>query len=306
MKQGVKFFLIGVVPGLILFGGIVFWWGAGSPHSSMNLEAYPQQASHALPPTGEAARERMIDSPDTGSATAGASLRQQESPRSLENMLSEALKDYHSRENEVADRQALHQIVRTLSQSADGRRWIVTHFFQAPDSLQSVTLYDVLLDADVKDPALVVALIHRDQSETATEYTRRILDLIADMGTSENAPFRPEVDAYLAQVSRHSDAALRDQAVSRRIWYLTQHGNVTAAQFDELILNPSAAVREELYQWVELTGFSQQESTRSALAQSLKSLLYADYLGLATPEKQRVERVIEQLSEAPVGNGDYD
>lgn len=221
----------------------------------------------------------------------------------LADIFSQALLDYHSRDNEVADRHTLFGILRDLNRSPEGRQVIIDSFYSTQSPTQAEITYDLLLDADLKDTSLIVSLIDRSQFEQKQAFEYRMLDLIADLETAENLPYHPEIEKYLSQLSKYPDKDLREKAISRHLWYLTQHSKMTSSHIDEFLLNPSRNVRAELYEWIELIGMEkqgigieQQGINRYELQQSMQNLLYADYLGVDEAEKQQVSDWIQQLS----------
>ncbi|MCP5208291.1 MAG: hypothetical protein H7A01_13870 [Hahellaceae bacterium] len=204
------------------------------------------------------------------------------------------LLDYRHHQIEAREKHAIYGVLIDLNSSPEGRQLIADSFF-TENTVVAETLYNLLLDADIKDSALLVDLIKREQTENLPEYRVRILDLIADLNTKNDTPYQVEIDAFLGRLALHSDQGLRAKAISQRAWYVRGKNLSIAPIIGDYLLDHSPAVREEMYEIIELTIANPDDAQKHDIALSLIGLLYADYLGLKDQEMTRVLDLLARL-----------
>jgi hypothetical protein len=195
-------------------------------------------------------------------------------------------------EEKIRIKKSLHELKRNPS----ARALIVETFFSSDDPQLAEALYGLIRDADLKDVSLLEGLIQRENRTSPAPTQKRIVDLIADLGAQDKAPYSAVIDGYLAQMARNPDVQLRNIAASQRIWYLNQHQPYNLAAQESYIVDPSPVVREEVYSLIESRIVGQSLSGQTQLAQALNAALRADYLGASAEEKARVGALLKALA----------
>lgn len=195
-------------------------------------------------------------------------------------------------------RMLAEQMLREINTTADGRAFVVDAFFSVDDPQQSESLYNLILAADLKDAALIEALAQRDLGESSDAYKTRILDLIADVSTREDAPFSSGIDDYLAQLAQHPEPSLREAGISRRAWYLAQHAKHNSGVLNEFLLAGGLESRREIYELIESQVSRGDVAEIHELTLALESLMNADYLGVPPQEQEKVAALMEKLHAA--------
>lgn len=222
-------------------------------------------------------------------------------PLSLE-LFSQLLRDYQTENIDQEEKILIEQTLRELNSSRTGRSFIVDAFFSSDEPDLTASMYNLMLDADLKDLSLIVELIERDQTEDHPASKSRIVDLIADLSAQGEAPYAAAVDDFLAQMAQQPDPVLRTAAKSQRAWYVAHHRPEQGEVLREYLLDDSAKIRNELYDLIEIWAPARAPSERLETALTLKSLLHADYLGVTAQEEERIRLLVEKL-EGDGGDG---
>jgi hypothetical protein len=222
-------------------------------------------------------------------------------PADLESLelFNQLLHDYHSGELAQDDKILMEQTLRELNTTVTGRLFIVDIFFSADKPQLAKSMYELILDADLKDLSLIRALIGRDRMEFALASKTRIVDLVADLMAQEDAPYSVEIDDYLARMALHSDSTVRNAAKSQRVWYITHHQPSNVAILSEYLLDNSPDIRQEMYDLIEAQASGNSLTNLSDLALALTSLLHADYLGISRQEEERIIALNRKLGGTP-------
>lgn len=207
----------------------------------------------------------------------------------------QGLRAYHDGELDQEDKIEMEKSLRELNATVMGRSFIVDTFFSTDEPRLADIMHELILDADVKDVSLVVALIDRDKAEYSLTSKKKIVDLIADMAAQEQQHYSPEIDEYLAQLSQHPNTSLRNAAKSQRAWYVTQHQPDNMAIVEEYLLDSSPDLRQEMYDLIAARSSANALSNPSALALALQSLLHADYLDISLQEQEQVLALSQEL-----------
>lgn len=208
----------------------------------------------------------------------------------------ELVQKYSSGEMSSEGKLQIKKSLRELKLDPTGRALIIDTFFAADQPQLAEDLYGLIRDADLKDVALLEGLIQRGSAKASTPAATRIMDLIADLGTQDGAPYSGLIDGYLAQVALNSDTTLRTTAVSQRIWYLAQHQSTNLAVLANYLVDAAPTVREEMYSLIESRIANQTLSGQAALTLALNSALQSDNLGVSEDERARVSVLLQTLS----------
>jgi hypothetical protein len=275
-----------------------FWLTATTLDQPSVIASQSPAARKHLPVNPDSTTEQSLDSAN-GPAFDSMDGAQPESSLSAEQeslaFFSQLLRDYHSSDLDQDDKISIEHSIRELNASAIGRSLIVDTFFSTEDPELAASLYDLILDADLKDPSLIAALISRDGTLYDLPYKTRIVDLIADLTAPEQVPYYSEIDEYLANLAQHPDPALQQAAKSRRAWYVTSYQRGHEAVLKEYLLDSSPDTRWEMYDLIETRGMERELSERLDTALSLSSLLHADYLGVSAEEEEKIMELIQKL-----------
>jgi len=211
---------------------------------------------------------------------------------SISSLLSRLLRDYRTSELEPDRKLAIRTILPEINTSAEGRELIVSFFFHEQDPEMAASMYDMILDAKLKDASLITELIERDETEYSLDYKTRLIDLIADHNTIKQT-HNQKIEDFLADMALHSDESVRLAAAAQWAWYVQHHKGILPVM-DAYLFNHASQVRQEIYEMIEL-GTIQDEAEKSELALALDSLLYADYLELTAEERVRIHKLKAQL-----------
>lgn len=208
-------------------------------------------------------------------------------------LLSELLSDYQSPDLAPDQKREISAILPEINQTAEGRNLIATFFFYEQDPEIAAAMYDMILDARLKDPLLISELISRDETQFNDHYKSRLVDLVADHNTVSQTHHQ-KIEDFLESLALHSDGALRQASVTQWAWYVNQHKGILPV-LDAYLFSHSSQVREEVYEMIELDAI-QSVSEKREVALALDSLKYADYLALDEQEKARIESLKARLS----------
>lgn len=183
----------------------------------------------------------------------------------------------------------IRRALQTAKQDPVLRAWILDAFLGSQGPLMAQGIYGLMRDADLKDPALLEALIQRDLSGGDVAVSKRILDLIADAMSSDNAAYSATVDVYLSQLMESKDEGLRQMAVSQKIWWVARQRPDQLASLAPLVLDRSAVVREEMYGLMESDLHASSSSqARTAYLSVLAELARSSEIVMPEAERQRV------------------
>lgn len=213
-------------------------------------------------------------------------------------LLSRLLLDYQTSGSDPKQKRLILSILPEVTASFEGRQAIEALFFHEQKPEMAAAMYAMLLEADLKDAALIADLIARDGTESDPDYKLRLLDLVADHNTVEQ-PYYREIDDFLARMALHSDKSVRLSALSQWVWYVHRHQGL-ALVLDAYLFSHSGQVRQEIYEMVE-TGRIIDEAEKADLALALDSLTHAHYLELKVEEKARIASLKAQLSPGSLG-----
>ena len=184
------------------------------------------------------------------------------------------------------------------------RAFIIDTFFSSNQPQLAQSMYALIRDAKLKDVGLLEELIQRESSAPAasagTSTKARIVDLIADLGTRNDAPYSAQIDGYLAQLASHPDPQLRNAAVSQRIWYLNQHQPYNIALQEQYLTHSVPTIREEVYSLIEARIASQTLIGQAQLGAALNAALRSDQPGMTGEERARASALLQTLSGGPV------
>jgi hypothetical protein len=216
-----------------------------------------------------------------------------ESHDPLMNLLSGLLLDYRSTELTPDQKRQISRVIPEINQRPEGREMIVSFFFDEQDPELAATMYDILLDAKLKDPELLELLISRDEQVFNPQNKVRLIDLIADHNSIEQMHSQ-KIEDFLADMVLHADADVRQAAVAQWAWYVNRHKGILPV-LNAYLFNHSSDVRAEIYEMIELDAVRSDVDKRE-LALALESLEYADYLSLSDQEKARLDSLKSRLS----------
>lgn len=208
-------------------------------------------------------------------------------------LLSGLLEDYQSHELTPDQKREISAVLPDINKTVEGRNLIATFFFYQQDPEIAAAMYDMILDADIKDPILISELITREEAEFSDDFKGRLIDLVADHNTVKQM-HNQKIEDFLETMAMHPDYALRQAAVSQWAWYVNQHKGILPV-LDAYLFSHSSQVREEVYEMVELDAI-QSISEKREVALALESLKYADYLALDEQEKIRIDALKARLS----------
>jgi hypothetical protein len=206
------------------------------------------------------------------------------------------LRDYRLAELSPEEKLQIKQTLNDLKNDPLARSFMVETFFAADKPQLAESLYGLIRDADLKDVALLEGLIQRDSTRPTAASTARIVDLVADLSTQKDLPYSATIDRYLAQLSQHADAQVRNTAVSQRIWYLAQHQPNNLAALEPYLADSAPTVREEMYSFIESRMASQTLAGQAKLVPTLNAALQSDHLGVSAEEKARVGALLATLT----------
>lgn len=218
-------------------------------------------------------------------------------PQQSRALFEQLLLDYGSNALSPDDKILIETSLRDLNREPVGRAFIIDTFFSNDAPELATALYNLMLDADLKDVALLEDLIQRDSSEPGVDSKRRIVDLIADLTAQDAAAHSPVLAEYLQQMALHPDTRLRNAAVTQRIWYVAQHQPDNLAMLGEYLLDPAPRVREEMYSLIRARADSGELAGQAELTLALDAALQADYLGLSAQEQERIRTLLTALSD---------
>jgi len=193
------------------------------------------------------------------------------------------------------DKRALEQAAREWNASPAGQAFLVDTFFSNEEPALAASMHNLILDADLKDPKLIVSLINRDATEPEPQFKARIIDLIADLNALDEVPYVAEIDDYLNQLSDHPEAALRDAARNQQVWYSAHQSKAPSAIHTQHLLDPSPNVRREMYDLIETRLADPNFIGHEDIALSLLSLKHADYLEISQQEEDRLADLLQRL-----------
>lgn len=208
-------------------------------------------------------------------------------------LLSGLLSDYQSPQLTPDQKREISAILPEINQTAEGRNLIASFFFYEQDPELAAAMYDMILDANLKDPVLISELITRDETEFNDIYKARLIDLVADHNTVKQV-HNQKIEDFLESMALHPDASLRQASVSQWAWYVNQYKGILPV-LDAYVFSHSSQVREEVYEMIELDAI-QNVSEKQEVILALDALRYADYLSLDEQEKARIEILKSRLS----------
>lgn len=207
----------------------------------------------------------------------------------------EQLRHYSTGELSTDDKRALEQTAREWNASPRGQALLVDTFFTSEEPTLAATMHNLILDADLKDPTLIVNLIHRDATEQNTQFKARIIDLIADLNALDEVPYVADIDDYLNQLSDHPEVALREAARNQQVWYSAHQSKAPSSINTHHLLDPSPNVRREMYDLIEARLADPNFIGHEDIALSLLSLKHADYLEISQQEEDRLADLLQRL-----------
>lgn len=213
--------------------------------------------------------------------------------RSEMSLTTRQLMAYHDPETDLAAKQAAQAGIRAMNQSASGQAQIAMLYFSSTDTDLNATIHDLILDADLKDPALIAQLIEYGAHQSDTDSQLRLIDLIADLNSGEH-PYTPEIEVFLAEKASHPNDIVRESALAQWAWYVNRHHGIQTVA-NSYLFNTSPSAREEIYEMISLGAIDDPGEQRE-IALTLTSLLHAQYLGISTQEAQRLQTLIDSLS----------
>jgi hypothetical protein len=218
-------------------------------------------------------------------------------PQQSRALFEQLLREYDSRALSPDDKILIETSLRELNRESLGRDFIIDTFFSSDEPELATALYHLMLDADLKDVALLEGLIQRDSSEPGMASKRRIVDLIADLAAEDDSAYSSAIDHYLLQMSVNPETRLRNAAATQRIWYVARHQPDDLATLGEYLLDPASQVREEMYSLISARADSGRLSGQAELALALEAALQADYLGLSAQEQDRIRSLLATLAD---------
>ncbi len=270
--------------------------GAGEVSGIQPLAFHSQQKVTKSPPSEK--RTVVVSESETGirpmAPSGNSAARTEELFHEMEYLLRDLVTDYQSLELTSAQKTALSTILPEISQTAEGRQAIVSVFFNESSPNSAEAMYQMILDARLKDATLIRELITQHDAGFDATYLSRLIDLVADHTTVTQAHDQ-ELENFLGRMAFHSDPSVSQAAAAQWIWYVNQHKGLLAV-LDTYLLSHSPQRREEVYEIIE-TDAIQSVSERREIALALDSLEYAEYLSLDQQEKQRIRNLISRVSD---------
>lgn len=242
---------------------------------------------HTAPVRGNGLAQRPLSTAENLSASAFDSV-------AAEAFL-ERLRNYSTGLLSTDEKHAVEQSAREWNTSQAGQAFLVDTFFASEDPALATSMHNLILDADLKDPTLIVSLITRDATEQNTQFKERIIDLIADLNALNEVPYVAEIDDYLNQLADHPEAALREAARSQQVWYSAHQSKEPPAINTHHLLDPSPNVRREMYDLIEARLADPNFIGHEDIALSLLSLKSADYLEISQQEEERLAYLLQKL-----------
>lgn len=207
----------------------------------------------------------------------------------------ERLRNYSTGLLSTEDKRAMEQAAREWNASPRGQALLVDTFFASEEPELAASIHNLILDADLKDPTLIVNLISRDATEHNTQFKTRIIDLIADLNALNDVPYITDIDDYLNQLANHPDAALREAARNQQVWYSAHQSKEPPAINTHYLLDPSPNVRREMYDLIEARLEDPNFIGHEDIALSLLSLKRANYLEISQQEEDRLTYLLKKL-----------
>lgn len=253
----------------------------------------PAQASSSLMSLASPFSANGIQAVASNLPSTVAQYNRQQFERSLREYKHGAL----SPEQKIRIRQALHEVKHDAS-----KRALLLDTFFSNDTQLAQAVYELMLAADLKDVGLLEQLIERENrsphnAANAKANKARIVDLIADLGSNEQARYSMIIDGYLAQLVNSGDAQLRTSAASQRIWYLNQHQPYNLAVQEKYIVDSAQVVREEVYSLIEARIANQTLAGQTQLVPALHTVLRANELAASAEEKARINALLAALKD---------
>ena len=283
---------------LVLAGSVATWWFSQlTPTNAPLTVGLPAKALTAKP--GSLTDVPTLPSPIFARSAASHSWstdgKADTNPLTSHQMFNQLLRDYGSTDTDQEDKTLIEKSLRELNSSALGRSFIVDTFFSVDEPELAVSMYYLILDADLKEVALLEELIRRDRTESAPRSRARIIDLIADLMTQGETPYSSEIDGYLEAMSADPDPHVRSAAKSQLAWYLAKYQPDNTTVIRAYLLDESTSVRSEMYNLIAARIADQATGERAELVLTLQSLLHADYLGIAAEEQAQIAGLIQSL-----------
>ncbi len=212
---------------------------------------------------------------------------------SLVTLIKDLLNDYRSHALNIEQKRAIRTVLPDINATAEGRALISDLFFYPDNDELGSSIYDMILDAGLKDVTLINEFIDRSRTENRTAFHMRIIDLIADHSTIQQQHSQ-KIEDYLADMVMHSDPLLKQAALSQWARYVNQHKNILPV-LNAYLFNASQEARSEIYEMIE-TGVIKSKAEKREVLLALESLQFADYLGLNAHEQTQIDTLIKLLS----------
>lgn len=258
--------------------------GASSSHPGPQAWG-PGRASHDVGtafPWGSVGDDGSAKEGQTGSSGA----RQQ---------IAQLLADYSSGVIFPEDKKQIQNKWRSIMSDPVARSQIVQMFLDANNPQQALSVFGLIRDADVKDPALIEELIQRDSDSAVNLSKGLIVDLIADLGTRHDVPYSATVDQYLSQVAQGPDADLRASATAQKIWYQSRYQPDSVDSLAPYLQDTEPRVREEMYGMIESRLANHSLSGQKQLAGAIDAALRDDRLNMSPEERTRAATLLANI-----------
>ncbi|MBK8971223.1 MAG: hypothetical protein IPM37_07555 [Hahellaceae bacterium] len=101
----------------------------------------------------------------------------------------------------LEDRINTQGVIKELASTSTGRAPDRRRFFDVSHAGMSHIMYNLILDADIKDTALIVALAQRERQESSPAIRQRLIDLISDASTNTALSYSDEINDFLTRAA---------------------------------------------------------------------------------------------------------
>lgn len=211
------------------------------------------------------------------------------------------LQAYQLPDMTIEDREAVRSFLKAISTTAQGKDLISQLFYTSSPTGVAASIYDLILDADLKDPELIKILIEKSKTELEATYHHRLVDLIADLNTVEQS-YSPEIEDFLAETTLHADPKLRSLALSQWAWYANRHRGIVPV-LNTYLFHHSREAREEIYEMIQLDSIT-DPSDKAELITALSALGRSDSVRISEEESLRILHLKEKLSTLPISGSE--
>jgi hypothetical protein len=198
----------------------------------------------------------------------------------------------------LEDRISTQGVIKELASTSTGRALIADAFFDVSHAGMSHIMYNLILDADIKDTALIVALAQREQQESSPAIRQRLIDLISDASTNTALSYSDEINDFLTRAAMDPAPEINQPARVRHAWYTARFSEAPESVLADYLLDSSAEVRGEVYEILQSPRFKHDNGLDPELVLALQSLLEADYLRVSPAEQASIQLLLKTSTDS--------